>query len=42
MEPEDRELLTELLQIARELLTVFKEYEPLLKKLRSPTSIWKR
>jgi hypothetical protein len=42
MDHEDREKLDELLAVARELLEVFKEYEPLLKKLRSPSSIWKR
>ena len=42
MNEEDRELLAELLKVARELLVVFREYEPLLKRLRSPTSIWKK
>jgi hypothetical protein len=43
MDPEDRELLREVLEIARELLKVFREYEPLLKKLRSPVKPpWKR
>jgi hypothetical protein len=36
MSDEDRELLRETLEVARELLKVFREYEPLLKRLRSP------
>ena len=38
----DRELLNEVLRVAHELLALFKRYEPLLTKLRQPSSIWKK
>jgi hypothetical protein len=44
MDLDDRKLLEEVLEVAKELLEMFREYEPLLKtvqKVRSPSSIWK-
>lgn len=42
MDDADRELLEQVLKVAHELLALFKRYEPLLQKLRTPTSIWKK
>jgi hypothetical protein len=42
MDDADRELLRETLAALKEAVALFREYEPLLKKLRSPSSIWKR
>lgn len=38
----DRKLLEETKELLKEAIAMFREYEPLLKKFRSPSSIWKR
>jgi len=42
MDDADRKLLEETKELLREAIAMFKEYEPLLKKFRSPSSIWNR
>jgi len=42
MDPDDRALLEEVKVLLTEAIRIFKEFEPLLKRFRSPTSIWKR
>ena len=42
MNDDDRKLLQETKELLEAAIAMFKEYEPLLKKFRSPSSIWKR
>lgn len=42
MDDADRKLLEETKELLKEAIAMFREYEPLLKKFRSPSSIWKR
>jgi hypothetical protein len=41
MDDADRKLLEETKELLREAIAMFKEYEPLLKRFRSPTNFWK-
>lgn len=42
MDDEELALLTEIRDMLRVVVPLLKEYEPLLKRFASPSSIWKR